>query len=166
MSKYNEYLAHYNKENNKKQTIIEHSNNVAELAKSFSIDLLKPIVYEIGLAHDIGKYANKFQDRIRGANVRFSHSPCGAIELGKLCNDNITKNMTYMLQYCIVGHHTGLPDGGSIIDTSDSNTLQGILKKKEYVDNQCYDSYKGELNISLPIYDNFQSYLINSNHLN
>ena len=123
---------------------------------------MKPIVYEIGLAHDIGKYAKHFQDRVRGGNVKFSHSPCGAIELGKLCTDDISKNMTYMLQYCIIGHHTGLPNGGNKSDISDSDTLQGKLKKNDYVNNQDYSFYKNQINLSLPEYNNFQKYIISN----
>lgn len=158
-----EYLAHYNKENKKKQTIKEHSYNVANMAQSFSIDILKPIVYTIGLAHDIGKYANRFQERINGNySIKFQHSPCGAIELGKLCIDDLSRNMTYMLQYCIAGHHTGLPDGGNITDTKDKNTLQGILKKDNYMGEQNYSSYINELNLTLPVYNDFLQYIMNN----
>lgn len=34
------------------------------------------------------------------------------------------------MEYCIAGHHTGLMDGGTVADNSDSPTLNGILKEQ------------------------------------
>ena len=61
----NDYIAHIT-ENGKEQTIKEHSINVAELCEKFSIYELKPIAYITGILHDIGKYSELFQQRIRG----------------------------------------------------------------------------------------------------
>lgn len=138
----------------REQTIIDHLISVADKAKSYSIELIKEYAYTVGLAHDIGKYATSFQKRLKGSCIQYEHSVCGAIELGKLVKNDLEKNMTYMLQYCVAGHHTGLPDGGTKADSSDGdNTLHSKLKhKKDYVGEADYSSYSEETNLLLPDY--------------
>ncbi len=54
-----------------------------------------------------------------------------------------------MLQYCIMGHHTGLPDGGTNGDIAGDGTLHGRLKRK-YLGRNDYSAYKNELKIEFP----------------
>ena len=140
--------------NDKEQSIIEHLKGVADMAASFSTEFMRDYVYTAGIAHDIGKYAEDFQKRLNGGKNRFEHSACGAIEIGELAKDDFSKGMTYMLQYCIAGHHTGLPDGGTSVDSADAdNTLHAKLNRKKYYTGDAdYISYKEDITLQLPDY--------------
>lgn len=78
----------------------------AENARPFGLDRL---AYVAGLLHDLGKYDPRFQQRLRGMNIRVDHSTAGAWLL-----QNETppayKTMAEIVGYCILGHHAGLPD--------------------------------------------------------
>ena len=102
------------------QTIREHSIETAELANSFSIPELRQIIYNISLLHDIGKYQTSFQERIGGKNIRVDHSTCGAIEAKKLFGNRVS---SLIAQFCIAGHHSGIPNGGTQFDTKDDTSL-------------------------------------------
>ncbi len=132
------YLAHINENTKETQSIQEHSNGTAKKAKSFARPPFDDLVFHMGLLHDIGKYQEDFQKRIRGANIRVEHSICGA----KVLSD-IQPPLRHMMQYCIAGHHSGLPDGGFLNDTSDMPTLSGRLKRKS----QSFDAYQKELSM-------------------
>lgn len=86
----------------------EHCENTANLCKEYAIPEMEDLAYAAGKAHDIGKYQEGFQRRIRGENIRVEHSTCGAIAVG----EKYPKPMNLMMQYCIAGHHTGIPNGG------------------------------------------------------
>lgn len=131
------YKAHINEKTRAVQTIKEHAEGTAELAAAFAIPKLKELSYQCGMLHDIGKVSDKFQRRIDGANIRVEHSACGAIEAKKLHPNAIG----LLMAYCIAGHHSGLPDGGSIGDRSDGATLQARLHR-EYED---YSAYRDEI---------------------
>lgn len=128
--------AHINPFTNEAQTIQTHSINVARLAKKFAISPLKDIAYNSGLAHDIGKYQQTFQNRLNGESVKIEHAVAGAKVLST--KEYINKIME---QYCIVGHHTGLPNGGTTYDSKFESTLQGRLKRE----NEDVSDYKNEL---------------------
>ncbi|WP_019679804.1 CRISPR-associated endonuclease Cas3'', partial [Ruminococcus flavefaciens] len=149
----------------RRQSIKDHLTGVAEKAASYSAFFLRDYAYIIGLAHDIGKYAADFQKRLEGSSVKFEHSSCGAIELGELAKDNVSKGMTYMLQYCVAGHHTGLPDGGTEADNADAdNTLHAKLKRKgKYTGNADYSSYKDEIELGLPDYSELLRTILETN---
>ena len=52
-------LAHVDYETQRCQSMKEHANNVAEYVKnSCQIPELKPLVYSLGLLHDVGKLGN------------------------------------------------------------------------------------------------------------
>lgn len=146
-----EYYAH--KEGDRLQTVSEHLNGVAELAEGFSIGLMKKMAYAIGKYHDIGKYTGVFQRRLFGeTNERYEHSVCGAIELAKAAKSGKERDMLPMLQYCIAGHHTGLPDGGTGADmATEANTLHAKLARADtYTGDRDYSGYKQELELSFP----------------
>ena len=136
-------IAHINSLTNEVQTIKDHSLCTAEMAKNFSVAELKPLVYSLSLLHDIGKYQPSFQERINGKNIRAEHSTCGAIEAKKLFGKGVS---SMIAQYCIAGHHSGIPNGGNFADTKDDVTLQGRLKR-EFED---YSDYKSELTVEKP----------------
>ena len=73
MTSIRKYYAHYDKETNEKQLLIDHLGETAEQCLSsinfqavdFSIisrDEFKDCIYKLGLFHDIGKYSDFFQD--------------------------------------------------------------------------------------------------------
>ena len=73
-----EYLAHTDK--NRTQTMKEHLYGTAELAGKFAGRFGKEEWgYCCGLLHDIGKYSEAFQDKIRNNSDRIvDHSTAGA----------------------------------------------------------------------------------------
>lgn len=149
----NDFIAHIT-ENGKEQTIKEHSINVAELCEKFSIYELKHIAYITGILHDIGKYSELFQQRIRGKDVSVEHSSSGAIEaLNILDKSNM---ISYIVAYCIAGHHTGLPDGGNKTDLEEEGTLSGKLKRKT----EDYSYYKNEIIVPEFNVNSVKEYLI------
>ena len=137
-----EYIAHRKETEGQKweeQPLHVHLKHTAELAsKSASSFDAAEWGYFSGIVHDIGKYSQKFQRKIRGENIRVDHSTAGA-QLAW------NKNGLYQLMsYCIAGHHAGLPDSGSKQDDGSDGTLYGRLGKK--VEN--YEAYKQEIEVS------------------
>ena len=148
------YYAHKT-DDGKRQTVKEHLENVAKTAESFAVNSMKPLAYVSGNLHDIGKYAKTFQKRLDGSGVRYEHSSCGAIEYSKMAdesNDKAVKLFAPMIEYCIAGHHTGLPDGGSEGDDAYNDvTLHSRLKRMaSYTGESDYSAYKDEVQITLP----------------
>lgn len=146
-------IAHRKENTNEIQTIQEHSLCTAQLASSFSVSELKQLIYTISVLHDIGKYQPSFQDRINGKNIRAEHSTCGAIEAKKLFGKGTASLIT---QYCIAGHHSGIPNGGTFADTKDDASLQGRLKR-EFED---YSDYKSELTVEKPDEKALKGYML------
>ena len=117
-----EYLAHIS-EDNRKQTIKAHLDGTAEFCRKFSEPFgAGELAWMVGQAHDIGKYSEPFQRRIRKENVATDHSTAGAQQVAGILGP--------LVAYCIAGHHGGLPDGGSCTDTAEQPTLWGRLKKQ------------------------------------
>ena len=138
-----EYYAH-TREDGERQTVKAHLTGVSEKAEKFSVDLLKPLAKKASLYHDIGKYALNFQKRLDDDKVKFSHAACGAIEYKTLADKNDC--FAPLMEYCIAGHHTGLMDGGTDADNSDSPTLNGTLKRAdEYTGESDYSAYATEI---------------------
>lgn len=137
------YYAH-TREDGERQTVKAHLTGVSEKAGKFSVDLLKPIAKKASLYHDIGKYALNFQKRLDNDKVKFSHAACGALEYKKFADKNDC--FAPLMEYCIAGHHTGLMDGGTVADNSDSPTLSGTLKREnEYTGESDYSAYATEI---------------------
>lgn len=133
------HIAHINENTKHIQTVKEHSENVAELCRQFAVPELKEIMYITGLLHDIGKYQESFQKRIKGENIRVEHSMCGAI----IADDMYIDSIALIIAHCIAGHHSGLADTGFPNDSKDMATLCGRLRRIY----EPIDSYKQELNI-------------------
>ena len=119
------------------QTIFEHAEGVAKLCARFSsLWCEEEYARDLGLLHDIGKYQEDFQRRIRGERaLRVEHSVCGAME-----------SVKYRLpgaDYCIAGHHGGLPDIGTKLDPPEEPTLFAWMKRNM----QDYSAYRGELSL-------------------
>ncbi len=132
-----EKIAHINMQ--KEQTIKEHLENVAERAADFCVDYrienldVQDYAYQTGLAHDIGKYSDVFQKKIRGNHeIMTDHSTAGAKEMTKL--------RMPAGAFAVAGHHGGLPNGW---DCTNSNLIQRI-KNREI---EQYSGYKSEIKI-------------------
>lgn len=157
-----EYYAH-TREDGERQTVKDHLIGVSKLAESFSVDFLKPLAKKASLYHDIGKYALNFQKRLDDDKVKFSHAACGAIEYKTLADKNDC--FAPLMEYCIAGHHTGLMDGGTDADNSDSPTLSGTLKREnEYTGDNDYSAYTNEIDFATltqeertPLYNELRS---------
>lgn len=136
------YIAHINETSQAVQTVKEHSENTANLCREFAVPIWKDFSYNVGVLHDIGKYQKDFQKRINGANIQVEHSTCGAF----VARDKFTNVLGLLMEYCIAGHHGGLPDGGSQSDDDKMPTLSGRLKRSF----EDFSQYEKELSV-LPI---------------
>lgn len=128
------YLAHLRQEASETalQTIEDHLRASARLAQRFGEAFGSgPQAAYCASLHDIGKYSDAFQSRIRGSGVRTDHSTAGAQQAAQL------PGMGKLFAYCIAGHHGGLPSGGDNSDTQAEATLCGRLKRKV----EAYDAF-------------------------
>ncbi len=120
------YYAHSTETENKAdwQTLEQHLLGVAEKMASFSEQFAtEEVACTIALLHDAGKYQKSFQKRLEGSKNKVEHSICGA---------QIWKDLGLpdAGAYCIAGHHSGLPNIGTVVDSCESSTLFGRLKRK------------------------------------
>ena len=138
-----EYLAHSDKENGLKQTVLEHAIGTANCAEKFASSFTLPIYGKIlGLYHDIGKFSKEFQNYLLYGGVKGSvdHTGAGSIEIFKTGLNS--KNPTFfLLAMCIAGHHGGLPDMGDNPKTSEKGTLLYRLNNSSFPDYAVYKEY-------------------------
>lgn len=128
MSKYNEYIAHVQQQDDTwldPHLLETHLQDVAKLAKEFAAEIGIEWAELAGRWHDLGKYWEKFQYYIReksgyereNAHVeieeqhrksppRVTHSTAGAI----YAIEKLGPFYGHVLAYIIAGHHAGLPD--------------------------------------------------------
>lgn len=104
------------------QLLKEHLECVAikasEYGDAFGIGQL---AYLAGLLHDVGKYSEPFQQRVRGRNIKVDHSTAGAKWiLNKQSYNNhigstgMDRYLAQLIAMSISGHHGGLQNYGSI----------------------------------------------------
>ncbi len=125
------------------QTIKEHLLGTAHMAEMFASEFdCGEAGYLCGLLHDIGKYSEAFQSRIRNPlpSNRVDHSTAGAVELQKLSKDYIALGMA------VAGHHSGLLDGGNKMAASAEDGTYWGRQKKTLED---YSRWKEELSTEL-----------------
>ena len=67
---------------------------------------------------------------------------CGAKEVAKAP----PKSYVPMIEYCVAGHHSGLPDGGTKVDGEEDSTLHGRMKRKT----GDYSAYENEVKLEYP----------------
>lgn len=133
------YIAHKNIVSGSVQTVKEHCEHTAVLCRDYAVPELKDFAFVVGLLHDVGKYQASFVKRINGSSIRVEHSTCGALAAKE--KYAVPMPMALMMEYCIAGHHSGIPDGGFPNDDADKATLCGRLKR-DYED---FSEYKNEL---------------------
>lgn len=123
------FIAH-KREDGTEQTIEEHCDAVRRLAESFAINEWKPLAAYSGYIHDIGKFRDGFQARIRGSsNKPCEHACCAAQEIDK--HNGESRNLVIfvpMLEYCTAGHHSGLQNGKAT-ELSPLGSLEDSLKR-------------------------------------
>jgi len=144
MSKYtNPFIARTREIDSKKQLLSSHLECVANRAKQNATAFGSgDLAYVCGRLHDIGKYSDKFQDRINGAEISVDHATAGG---QWLLQNGKPQKLATIAAYCCMGHHGGLPNGGSERDSGDDSTLKGREIKK--IDD--YSAFKQELNEKL-----------------
>ena len=129
-----DYIAHAIEGTEIEQKLIDHLQNTAKLSAEFAKEFnAEDWGYICGLLHDIGKYSDAFQKRIRNEGPRVDHSTAGAKEAYKMRLDPVA--------YCIAGHHSGMPDTGELADGCDSTSL--IARLNKFVSD--YSEFKKEL---------------------
>ena len=124
---FTEYLAHFDKKKDIKQSMFNHLSGVAEQSKFQEMETvdfgfiggekLKKLAYIIGYFHDIGKYSTFFQDYIKNdidnrLKVHAHISAClvysmlkKKFALGNKTEDNI---MLFLAYICVRQHHDSL----------------------------------------------------------
>ena len=133
------YLAHFRADLPAEHTIQQHSQQTANLCRQFAIPELADMMYVMGLLYDVGKYQPSFQQKVRGAHWMVEHAVCGA----KVVQKRYQSVVRLLLQYCICGHHTGIPDGGYETDTEEISSLRGRIQRKT----EDFRAYEKEINI-------------------
>ena len=122
---------------------MDHLNGTSKLCRENANEFWADIAEFVGQIHDIGKYTSGFQKRINGAeNIRVEHAICGAKEVAKAP----PKSYVPMMEYCVAGHHSGLPDGGTKVDGEEDSTLHGRMKRKT----GDYSAYENEVKLEYP----------------
>ncbi len=129
------FLAH-RAQDGREQPLREHLRGTAALAERFAKPFgAEGLAHELGLAHDLGKYSQAFQRRLRGAELSVDHSTAGAQEISRVFG--------WSAAYCVAGHHGGLPDGGGRTDDPSLPTLSGRLKRSV----EPYGDFAGEIRL-------------------
>lgn len=137
-----EYIGHTS-DDGRKQPLLDHLNGTSKLCRENANEFWADIAEFVGQIHDIGKYTAGFQKRINGAeNIRVEHAICGAKEVAKAP----PKSYVPMIEYCVAGHHSGLPDGGTKVDGEEDSTLHGRMKRKT----GDYSAYENEVKLEYP----------------
>lgn len=133
------YLAH-RAEDGREQTVQEHLSGTAErcagFASAFGAEGQGRLA---GLAHDIGKYSDAFQERLRGSTKRVDHATAGAAEcckVGQVC-----------AAFAVAGHHSGLPDGGGQGDHYEEPTFFGRMRKAAMGYLEHYEAWQTEIQL-------------------
>lgn len=127
------------------QRLADHLKNTAEIASEMGRDAdISDLAYLAGLLHDLGKYSDQFQGRLRGDRQQVDHSTAGAREVMTLFPKRPQRDFAELISYAIAGHHSGLPDCGSSGDLGESSTLLGRRNRKKLPD---YSAYRAEIQV-------------------
>lgn len=119
------------------QLLKDHLEQVAKLAEERAVKFGAAKMGKIlGLAHDLGKYSQDFQDRLEEKKLKVDHATAGAQEIYRRYPSSVGK----ALAYCVAGHHGGLPNGNKGSPLS----LPSRLNKKDLPD---YCAFAEEIKI-------------------
>lgn len=132
------YIGH-KREDGTEQPLIDHLLGTAEAARNNAMSFGNgTMAYLCGMLHDIGKYSDDFQNRIKNDARRCDHSTAGA-KLAFEKNPVLGK----LMAYCIAGHHSGLLNCGSQSDVGGEGTLYGRLSDSYHIPD--YSAYGTEV---------------------
>ena len=141
-----EYLAH-KRENGSVQTVFAHLSGTAEYAAKFAAAFDAADQGALaGWAHDLGKYSAAFQRRIKENGPRVDHATAGAYECAKLGQ--------IPAAFCVAGHHSGLPDLGSLDDQSEG-TLRARMNRAAAEQIPDYSAWNSEIALPNAAYPDF-----------
>lgn len=153
------FIAHKRESDDAEQSIKVHLINTAKMARKFANPFNgDDYAYTAALLHDIGKYSKEFQKRITEGGKKCDHSTAGAKEAAKI------NKFGRIMSYCIAGHHSGLPNYGSITDVGIERTLNARLNKLPK-DFPAYDQFFNEIDlkeISIPATPDIRHYSKNN----
>lgn len=134
------YLAHVSEDGKSIQSLKEHLLAVSDLAGKFAGQFgAADYARKAGLIHDLGKATEAFQNRLLRNGKKVDHSTAGAIELYRI-------GMIHAA-LCVAGHHGGIPNVGSRVDSSDDATLLGRLKREPGKEIPDYRAFIGDLDL-------------------
>ena len=103
------YIAHSENSNGEEQSMVQHSEGVAELMKSFALANDFAEIYSYcGLLHDLGKYSTEFQKYIRSNGNKEPHARWGAYMA--------LKSKLINIAFPVIGHHAGLPNRDAMFE--------------------------------------------------
>lgn len=135
MTETGRFIAHIDSEGNE-QSVKEHLMGTAKKAGEFAAGFgCEEMGYHCGLMHDIGKYSDAFQRRIRNPEKygKIDHSTAGAKETNPL------EGMV------IAGHHSGLMDGGNGMSAFAGDGTYFGRMKADIPDYSCWKEDLAEL---------------------
>lgn len=136
------FLAHIT-EDGRKQTVLQHLESTAQRCSTSARAFCAAEQGELaGLAHDLGKYSNGFQNRLLHDGRKVDHATAGAFECFKL-------GQPYAA-FAVAGHHSGLPDGGSQTDPPDSSSFFGRMNRAFQGKLPEYAAWQSELTLPTP----------------
>ena len=143
MERQSAYQAHISGDLLREQTVRDHLKGTAERAAAFAAAFDAAEQGRLaGMAHDIGKFSEPFQRRLRGEPVQVDHSTAGAYEC-------CLRGQPFAAM-AVAGHHAGLPDYGSETDAPDQPTFLGRMQRARRGPSAAvpaYDAFRRELEL-------------------
>lgn len=157
-------LAHYDRENQKEQLLIDHLSNTANIASNIGKDIgIGNFCFLLGALHDIGKADIKFQTMLQDMSYdeRVVHSTSGAYFLFEkgynknLQGESISQKHNDFIEICmyVIEAHHGIFD---VIGTSD-NLHENSLRSSASVNKifERVEKYKADSSYNKELIENF-----------
>lgn len=128
------------------QPLLEHLTETSNLMSEFCSKFTSPEIGKLcGLLHDIGKYSDEFQRRVRGEVIRVDHSTAGAkkaLDLAGAGNSPFSNIAYSLMAYAIAGHHAGLPPMGD-----ENSNRYDLFLRLESCNPELYSAWQTEVNL-------------------
>ncbi|MGN1345225.1 MAG: CRISPR-associated helicase Cas3', partial [Eubacteriales bacterium] len=133
-----DYLSHI-ADDQREQSNLSHLTGTAQLCSEFAAHFdARDLGRLAGMAHDIGKYTQEFQNRLKANGKKVDHSTAGALECLKIGQLHAA--------YAVLGHHSGLPDGG-VSDERSGSTFFGRINRGKDGQICNYSYWKNEITL-------------------